>query len=195
MSNWFWSSVQYFQLFFLVHKAWCQVCIVDQPNFICCLGKSGKISVNSKCTEVKDFSSFIVANIILWDMVCVFQVCVSVFQRSLCDFPLHQQSLTNWWKEIWSSSLCFGVYLPSTEMLHVRLHAFVFCLEMVSSVVKIMLCMLHKEAWPVSGILGCSLPCFLQGFNTFLWLFAFKVQAWILPVLHSEIHSKYKWAG
>lgn len=113
------------------------------------LAKDGRFqsaqNLQNSSKEVKDFRDCIVANIILWDMICVFQVCVSVFQRSLCDFTLHQQSLTNWWKEIWPSSLCFGVYLSSTEVLHVRLHVFVFCLEIMSSVVKITMCMLHKE--------------------------------------------------
>lgn len=145
MVNWSWSSFS-LSFWYIMPDAKCV--LLTTTTLYIVLAKDARFqSIQNLQTAPKegdDLSDYIVAIVTFWNVVCVFQVCISVFQRSLCDFSLYQQSITYWWKEIWSSSICFSIYISSTEMLHVRLYIFVFCFERMFNVVEIMLC-LYKE--------------------------------------------------
>ena len=56
---------------------------------------------------------------LFWIMILAFQVCRPHSERDIRHFQIHWQPSPDWWKEIWSASLCSGHIVPSSQVLHV----------------------------------------------------------------------------
>ena len=73
---------------------------------------------------IKFHAWFICVSQICWTclfliMILAFQVCRPHSERDVRHFQIHWQPSPDWWKEIWSASLCSGHIVPSSQVLHV----------------------------------------------------------------------------